>query len=318
MKKILLFTLCFILLTGCGDVKLANGEKAVVSFSNNDGISSDELYKELKKNYAAESLINMIDTYLLAKEYKVSTDEKNYISEIIESVKDYAKENNMEYMDYISQSYGIYSESEFKDYIALNYKRNLWIKDWNKTQVSDKEIEEYYKNVTVGDVEASHILISNKATDDMTDDEKERLEKEALETAKSIIKKLDKGEDFATLAKQYSDDEGSASEGGSLGYFNRGKMKESFEEAAINLEVGKYSKTPVKTSYGYHIIYKTDQKEKPALLDVKSDIIESISKELLNTDSTIPARALIALRDKYNMKIKDSELKAKYDKLMSQ
>ena len=316
LKRILLVVCCLLLITGCGNVKLKNGENAAVTFKDEEGISSDELYNELKKKNGAETLINMIDTYLLEKEYDTTSDEKDYIKEIITSVKEYATQYSMTFEDYISNYYGASSEEAFKEIVSLNYRRNLWSTDYAKSQVSDKQINEYYENYTIGDIEASHILISTQATSDMTDDEKDNLNNEALKKAKEVIVKLNNGEDFAELAKEYSDDTASAKDGGKLGYFNRGEMVSAFEEAAIALKVGEYSKTPVKTEFGYHIIYKTNQKDKPKLEDVKDKIIEKIASEMLSSDSTLYAKSLVALREKYEMTIKDSVLKSGYDSLV--
>jgi foldase protein PrsA len=316
LKKILLVTCILLLITGCGNVKLKNGENAAVTFKDEEGISSDELYNELKKNEGAKVLINMIDTYLLEKEYDTTSDEKDYIKEIIASVKEYATQYNMTFNDYIANYYGATSEEAFKELVSLNYRRNLWSTDYAKSQVSDKQIKEYYDNYTIGDIEASHILISTQATSDMTDDEKDNLNNEALKKAKEVIVKLNNGEDFAELAKEYSDDTASAKDGGKLGYFNRGKMVSAFEEAAIALKVGEYSKTPVKTEFGYHIIYKTNQKDKPTLEDAKDSIVEKIASETLASDSTLYAKSLVALREKYEMTIKDSVLKKGYDSLV--
>lgn len=316
LKKVLLVVCLLLLITGCGNVKLKNGENAAVTFKDEEGISSDDLYNELKKNDGAKTLLNMIDTYLLEKEYDTTSDEKDYIKEIISSVKEYATQYNMTFNDYISNYYGVTSEDAFKELVSLNYRRNLWSTEYAKSQVSDKQINEYYENYTIGDIEASHILISTQATSDMTDDEKDNLNKEALKKAKEVIVKLNNGEDFAELAKEYSDDTASAKDGGKLGYFNRGQMVSAFEEAVIALKVGEYSKTPVKTEFGYHIIYKTNQKDKPTLEDAKEEIIEKIASEMLESDSTLYAKSLIALREKYEMTIKDSVLKSGYDSLV--
>lgn len=317
MKKILLILgISLFVLTGCGSVKLSSGENAIVTFKDNAGISSDDLYAELKEDYGASRLIDMIDRMLLAKEYETTDDETDYINQIITSVKEYAEKNDTEYMDYVAQNYGIYTEEDFKEYISLNYRRNLWLTDWEKTQITDKQINDYYETMTIGDIEASHILISTEGTDDMTSAEKKELKATALATANEIINKLNNGEDFAKLAKEYSDDEATASKGGTLGYFNRGEMTSAFEEAAINLKVGKYTTTPVETEYGYHVIYKTAQKDKPELKDVKEEIIETITKESITADSTLYLKAIKALRAKYEMNIKDSELKTEYTNLM--
>ena len=134
---------------------------------------------------------------------------------------------------------------------------------------------------------------------------------------KDIIKKLDKGEKFEDLAKEYSKD-GSASDGGNLGYFNRGDMVKEFEEAAIKLEVGKYSKEPVKTQFGYHIILKTEQKDKPKLDEIKEEIKDTLVQELIANTQNISVFALEWIREENDLKIYDSELKIKYDHYMNQ
>ena len=183
--------------------------------------------------------------------------------------------------------------------------------------IDDEDIQKYYDEKAIGDINASHILIKSEATDDMTDDEKAASEAKALQTAKDILKKLDNGEKFADLAKKYSSDS-SSSDGGNLGYFNRGDMVSEFEDAVVALKVNEYTKTPVKTKYGYHIILKTDQKEKPALKDIKSDIRTTLVKNLIANTSNITTYAMEWIREKNGLKIYDSELKIKYDHYMNQ
>ena len=68
-----------------------------------------------------------------------------------------------------------------------------------------------------------------------------------------LLERIQKGEKFGKLAKEFSLDTGSAKRDGSLGYFGRGKMVKEFEKSAFNLQTGQISE-PVKTQYGYHII----------------------------------------------------------------
>ncbi len=77
--------------------------------------------------------------------------------------------------------------------------------------------------------------------------------------ADEVYAKVKAGEDFATLAKTYSQDPGTAANGGDLGFFGKGKMVPAFEEAAFALAVGSYSE-PMRTVYGYHIIKVTEKK----------------------------------------------------------
>ena len=76
---------------------------------------------------------------------------------------------------------------------------------------------------------------------------------EALE----ILEKLKKGEGFANLAKEFSIDKGSGKKGGDLGFFGRGMMVKSFEDAAFKLKKGEVTPEPVKTQFGYHIIKRS-------------------------------------------------------------
>jgi len=89
-------------------------------------------------------------------------------------------------------------------------------------------------------------------------------------------------------------------------------MYEEFEEAAYALNVGEFTTTPVKTSVGYHIILKTDEKDKDDLEDVRDDIIATLADEKIEEDPTIQLDALTNLRDKYEVKFEDSELSTQY------
>ena len=102
------------------------------------------------------------------------------------------------------------------------YDCNLEIKGLNLKNMANK-------------IRASHILVEKHST--------------ALE----VIEKLQAGEDFSKLAKEYSTGP-SKKRGGSLGEFGRGKMVKPFEQAAFSLEKGEYTKEPVKTQFGYHVI----------------------------------------------------------------
>ena len=88
----------------------------------------------------------------------------------------------------------------------------------------------------------------------------ERTDAEARALAEELRQRLLAGEDFATLAREYSDDTGSGAEGGDLGWFGRGAMVPSFEEAAFSLEIGEISQ-PIKSQFGYHIIEVLEKDE---------------------------------------------------------
>ena len=89
---------------------------------------------------------------------------------------------------------------------------------------------------------------------------------------------------------------------------------DSLIDAAAKLKNNEYSTTAIKTSLGYHIILRTNQKEKAKLEDVKDTIIENLANEKKEEDSTISVKAMQQLRKDYNVEIQDTELKEQYAK----
>lgn len=317
-KKILLISLIALTMCGCGKVsKLSDGKDAVVSFKGLESISVDSLYDSMKDRYAVSILIDMIDKEILFKEYEDKMDDADtYANDQVKQLKK-SYESEEELLNAIQSYYGYESMKEFKEYIKLNYFRDLATDDYAKKQITDKEIENYYESDVVGDIEASHILITVDVKDDASEEEKEKAENKALKDAKQIIEKLNKGEKFEDLAKTYSKDDSNKNEGGALGKFNKGDMVKEFETAAFELKVDEYTKEPVKTSYGYHIIKKTKEHEKDTLENLKEEIKETLASDLLNSSATISITALSELRKDKGMNIEDSEIKSSYNKYIN-
>ena len=96
-------------------------------------------------------------------------------------------------------------------------------------------------------------------------------------------------------------------------------MVEEFEEAAFNLKKGKYTTTPVKTSFGYHIILKVDEKEKPELNEeIKEKIKTSLQEEKLEKNNTLYQETLENIRKDSELNIVDSTLDKAYKSYMSE
>lgn len=310
-KKVILLVVTLLLmfsLTGCGKVAtLKNGEKAVVQFDEG-AISANDLYEKLKENMDMKTLVNLMDDQLFSKKYKTTDEMKESAESEINNLKSMFGDNYAQAFSY----YGYASEEDMRYNLILEQKRELAVKDYIKENIKDSEIEKYYKNNIYGDVKASHILIAPDTTDDMTDEEKEEAKKDALSEANEVITKLKNGENFEELAKEYSDDETV-----DLGWFNDGEMEDSFFDATIKLKKDKYTTTPVETSYGYHIILKTGQKEKASLKEVKDTILENLAKEKLDKDVALQYNKLMEIREKAGMKFEDDELKRKYKAYMT-
>lgn len=301
--------------TGCGkEIEVKNGSKVAVSVTG-DKFTATEYYEKIKENNITE-LIDMIDHSLFDKKYKTDEKETEEINSQINQIKSYYGSNEETYLSIINQYFGAESEDELKEILSLEYKRNLAVEDYIKKNIKDDEIKKYYEENIYGEVKASHILIAVDVNDDATDEEKEEAENKAKEKAEELINKLNDGEKFDKLAKENSADQSNASNGGDLGYFDLNDMVEEFSNAVKDLNVDEYTKEPIKTEFGYHIILKTGQKEKPKLKEVKDDIKDEIKTQKLNDDNSLYYEALKAIREDNKIKWNDDKLKKAYNKYM--
>lgn len=147
--------------------------------------------------------------------------------------------------------------------------------------VTDQEVREEFdrhreKYRTPEEIRARHILFRVKA--DATPAEVAAVRRKAA----AVLARIRKGEDFAKLAKEFSED-GSKVNGGELGYFKRGDMVPAFEKAAFALKVGQVSGL-VRSRFGYHIIQVEDRKPARELKfdEVKNHIRENLTRQKAN------------------------------------
>ena len=318
-KKLLVLCLCLILTSGCGKQipKLKNGKEAVVTFKGNKKISVDDLYEKVKSDFALQALVTMIDKQILEDKYKNKIkDATTYAESTIKSLEDNYGEDLQKM---IAQYTSYQTVDAYKESLYISNLQNEAIDDYAKKQVTDKEIKKYYDDEMVGDVEVSHILITADVKDDMSEEDKTAAEKDAKTKAEELIKQLKDAKDvkatFESLAKENSKDEATASNGGSLGYINYGTLSEDYDsiiEQAIKLKNGTIYTKPIKTTLGYHIILRTNQKEKQKLEDAKETIVKKLADEKKENDQTIQVKAMQELRKEYDIEIQDTELKEQY------
>jgi len=147
--------------------------------------------------------------------------------------------------------------------------REVLLRRQLKDKLSDAALKQKYDEMTKAmkpqeELRASHILVPTEAE------------------AKDIIAQLDKGADFAKLAKDKSKDPG-ATNGGDLGYFGAGDMVPEFWAAADKLNKGEYTKTPVKSQFGWHVILLTDKRTKPTPTfdQVKDQLKDQVTQEII-------------------------------------
>jgi peptidyl-prolyl cis-trans isomerase SurA len=134
------------------------------------------------------------------------------------------------------------------------FKKNIYLFLINK-EVVQPQIEKLYDRKKY-EYKVSHILI-NLPPKDVKPEDSIR----AFLKADSILSKLSDKEDFSTVARQFSEDPSAASNGGELGYITGGMTVTEFEDAVYSLGVGSYTKTPVRTQFGLHIVKVTDKRK---------------------------------------------------------
>ncbi|WIV19283.1 peptidylprolyl isomerase [Paenibacillus polygoni] len=167
------------------------------------------------------------------------------------------------------------TEADIKNYMA----RVLTIVKDKSPKVTEEELKAQYDASPEQFITATvrHVLISFQDPET----QEERAEGEALKIAKEVKAKLDKGEDFAAVAKKYSEDPGSAENGGLYEDTPIVSWVEAFKEAAKTLEINKIS-DPVETDYGYHII-KVEKRTEPTFEELTQEQKDTLANTIVNT-----------------------------------
>lgn len=321
-KKIIVLALIVTLLcSGCGSKipTLSNGDEAVVTLKDGSMISVNELYNAVKSDYALETLVTLVDQKILEEKYADKVEEaKNYADNIMNQYESIYGEQ----FETLVRQNGYPSLEAFKNNnVYINYLRNLEIEDYCKKQVTEKEIKKYYDDEIVGDIKVNHILISPKTNDSMTDEEKAAADTEAKEKVEAIIAELKKtnknevADKFAELAKEQSEDESTKDNGGSLGFINKDTLSSDYDElvkAAYKLKDGEYSTSVITTEIGYHVILRSETKEKADIGEVRDTILEALGSEYLTDNLVANVKALQELRKEYETEIVDTDLQSKY------
>lgn len=185
-----------------------------------------------------------------------------------------------------------YEENNLDEgFVKKQIKMELLVQEYEKILLEElglndqEKLNELTKDYVV-QVSAKHILV---------EDEK---------LAKDIISKIEAGEDFEKLVKEYSIDPTIEKNSGDLGYFSRGDMLPEFDKAAFNMNVGEISE-PVKTKHGYHVIKLQDKK---TLKDLKEELPdEEFTVQRKNVEMQVK-------QEKFIKKIEELKGKAKIEK----
>ncbi|PIC56526.1 foldase [Sporosarcina sp. P12(2017)] len=280
-KKMLAFTLAASVaaLSACS----GGGDEKVMTSKAGD-VTKDEFYQEMKTSVGEQALQMIILEKVLDDKYDV--DDKQVDAEFDKN-KEQLGENFEAFLAQQGQT-----PDSFKKMIRLNKLQEAALTDG--IEVSDEELNKRLEE-SQSEINARHILV---------EDEK---------TAKEVKEKLDNGEDFAKVAKEYSTDPGSKDEGGDLDWFAYGVMVPEFWNAAYDLEPGKISE-PVQSDNGFHII-EVKEKRKAEDEKISDEKKDEIRHELLmeKADENELLAKVSKLVEAADVKIKDEDLKASLD-----
>ena len=269
-------------------------------------LTEKKLYNKMKDYYSINLVLEEVDKTILNKKYNITDEERKDIKKQANSyIEQYANYGYSK--EEFLQENGFKDYEEFLDYLITDYKRSLYVYDYIEKQLEENAVKNYYDEHSFGTVNTKHILVK---TDQDLSDEK------ALELAKEIITKLDAGEDFDTVAEEYVEkykDTVITEDLGEMSAFSG--LEDGYVEGMKKLNAGEHSTEPVETSYGYHVIYCVDKKDKTDEISVKDriKIIQVLSTDITQNNSNIYYEALIKMREEAKLKFYDKDLKEKYE-----
>ncbi len=241
--------------------------------------SAELLQRDIKEDIKGTALPKMVtqSAFSLKSEvenqYKLSKQKRNFSFIEISSndYKDLVTVTEEEANNYYKE-FG--SDFMTLEQVSVNYIELSTADLLDDIQVSDEEIQNYYdakkETLMTGEKrKASHILLP---VTDNAEEVKVEIEK--------VAKRIADGEDFAEVAKEVSQDPGSAKDGGDLGWVSKGDMVEAFDEKLFSMSAGEVSE-PVLSSFGYHIIKLEEVKspEIPTLESLKEDLITELKQD---------------------------------------
>ena len=310
------------LLSGCGAKTiptLENGDQAIVTFNDDVKISITDFYNQMKDKYGTEVILNMIDKMVLEKKYADSIEEAHKNADSVMSQLETSYGDKL--LSAIQTYTGYQTLDEYKDYVYLSYLQNKAAEDYAKDNISEKDIKKYYNDEIKPDIKVSHILISVNYASDASDDDKTKAKNEAKAKAQEALDKLkaaDKSkiaDTFSELAKEYSNDDSSKNEGGNLGFINTDTLGSNYNNLvteAYKLKDGEYSSNIVETELGYHLVYRTETKEKADLESVRDTIVDALVSDYLKENQEAYIKSMQAVRKEYGMDIIDDDLNTNY------
>ena len=280
-------------LAGCS----SGGTKYISSKAGD--VTEKDIVESIGANQLSKAATSMMIQKVLLDKYKNKIDEKVIDEQLKKAQEQYGGKDKFEQ---ILKQQG-FTLDKYKDGLKVKAAQTLMINEYAGI-TEDKIKESYEKNKH--QYHLAHILISVKSNSNPNG----LSDEEAKKKAEEVLKKVKDGGDFASLAKEYSNDTENASSGGDLGWSSKENTKfvSEFSNAAYSLNKDQVSDV-VKTPFGYHIIKVLDTKDS-SYDELKTSLEERAAEQAVKSDNTIVSKSLKKLFEEYNVKSDNSDVEA--------
>ena len=280
-------------LAGCS----SGGTKYISSKAGD--VTEKDIVESIGANQLSKAATSMMIQKVLLDKYKNKIDEKVIDEQLKKAQEQYGGKDKFEQL---LKQQG-FTLDKYKDGLKVKAAQTLMINEYAGI-TEDKIKESYEKNKH--QYHLAHILISVKSNSNPNG----LSDEEAKKKAEEVLKKVKDGGDFASLAKEYSNDTENASSGGDLGWSSKENTKfvSEFSNAAYSLNKDQVSDV-VKTPFGYHIIKVLDTKDS-SYDELKTSLEERAAEQAVKSDNTIVSKALKKLFEEYNVKSDNSDVEA--------
>ncbi len=280
-------------LAGCS----SGGTKYVSSKAGD--VTEKDIVESIGSNQLSKAATSMMIQKVLLDKYKNKIDEKAIDEQLQKAQEQYGGKDKFEQL---LKQQG-FTLDKYKDGLKVKAAQTILINEYSGL-TEEKLKESYEKNKH--QYHLAHILISVKSDSNPNG----LSDEDAKKKAEEVLKKIKDGGDFATLAKENSNDTVNASNGGDLGWSAKedNKFVSEFSNAAYSLNKDQVSDV-VKTSFGYHIIKVLDTKDS-TFEELKSTLQEKAAEEAVQNDKAIVSKALKKLFEEYNVKSDNSDVEA--------
>ena len=278
-------------LAGCS----SGGTKYISSKAGD--VTEKDIVESIGSSQLSKTATSMMVQKVLLDKYKGKIDEKSIDEQLQKVQEQYGGKDKFEQL---LKQQG-FTLDKYKDGLKVKAAQTLMINDYAGT-TEDKLKESYEKNKH--QYHLAHILISVKSDSNPNG----LSDEDAKKKAEELHKKIKDGEDFATLAKENSNDTANASNGGDLGWSSKedNSFVSEFSSAAYALSKDQVSDV-VKTSFGYHIIKVLDTKDS-SFDELKTSLEEKAAEQAVQKDSAIVSKALKKLFEEYNVKSDNNDV----------